>query len=180
MRRDPTHTPSKVTYPAKPAAQAISILHKPTWHRTCFYGKQPLPARVRNDRSTLWNPLHVIGVAKFSDRFSEPGLGIPERRFNGSALSEMREFLRPSAINQTLFLATAGSTKRGVAMKKRNPVYYYPPCRDGEAVDYVADRGETLDLIGFCSPGNAELDAGSEGSDLEDDPEDQVLLVSTG
>jgi len=39
-----------------------------------------------------------IAVVKISDWFDPPAWGVPERRFNGSALSEVRESPRPVAI----------------------------------------------------------------------------------
>jgi hypothetical protein len=47
-----------------------------------------------------------MAVAKSSDRFVTAGRETHERKFNGSALPEVRESLSPSATNGTLFLPT--------------------------------------------------------------------------
>ena len=47
---------------------------------------------------------YVRTIAKFSDRFTEPGWRIPERRLNDSALSEVRGFPRTATIQSDIIL----------------------------------------------------------------------------
>jgi hypothetical protein len=56
----------------------------------------------------------AVAVAKFLDRFAKAVWGTPERRFDGSALSEAREVPQTvSHPNRTLLMATAISNGYG-------------------------------------------------------------------
>ena len=85
-----------------------------------------------------------------SDSFSEQAWGTPERKFNGSALSEVREFPRPTATRSDIIFDACYKLNVSESGIERLPVERNLPPQKRKALAYGRNVGASAPSFILC------------------------------